>query len=140
MLITHISQVHFIGLTFAQRGVAFRIRFSTARAGKNIVWDYSKRLISGSIVALTPADDYFQTKCIVGTVAARPLDDVKKQPPEVDIFFARAEDGEFDPHKEWTMVESRDGYYEASRHTMSALQKMSAERSAVAPGLDIQGD
>lgn len=64
----------------------------------------------------------------MGIVAARPLDGVKKQPPEVDIFFSRAEDGEFDPHKEWTMIESRDGYYEASRHPMAALQKISTER------------
>lgn len=92
------------------------------------MWDYSKRLISGSIVALSPAEDCFKCKCVIAVVAARPLDGVKKQPPEIDIFFARAEDAEFDPHKEWIMVECRNGYYEASRHTMTAMQKMANER------------
>lgn len=92
------------------------------------MWDYSKRLISGSIVALSPARDCFRSKCIVAVVAVRPIEGVKKHPPEVDLYFARPEDAEFDPHVEWIMVEARSGYYEASRHTMSALQKMTKER------------
>lgn len=120
--------MHIIGATFAQKGVAFRVQFSTRRAGKNIVWDYSKRLLSGSIVALSPAHDCFRSKCIVAVIAARPSEGVKKYPPEVELYFARPEDAEFDPQKEWIMVESRNGYYEASRHTMSALQKMTKER------------
>ena len=64
----------------------------------------------------------------MATVAARPLENVTKNPPEVDIFFARPEEIEFDPQKEWVMVQSHSGYYEASRHTMTALQKMTKER------------
>lgn len=92
------------------------------------MWEYSKRLISGSIVALSPANDFFRSKCIVAVVAARPLDGVKQQPPQVDLFFARAEDADFDTQSEWVMVEARTGYYEASRHTMAALQRMTRER------------
>ncbi|KAL2002464.1 hypothetical protein VTN02DRAFT_6731 [Thermoascus thermophilus] len=121
------EKVYITGVTFAQRGLAVRVQFSTARAGKNIVWEYSKRLISGSIVALSPANDLFQSKCVVAVVAARPLDGVKQQPPQVDLFFARAEDADFDPQREWVMVEARTGYYEASRHTMTALQRMTME-------------
>lgn len=106
------------------------MQFSTERAGKKIVWDYSKRLTSGTIVALSPANDVFNTKCVVAVVAARPLESLKIHPPEVDLFFACAEDAEFDYQQEWIMVESRSGYYEASRHTMAALQKLSSERSA----------
>lgn len=121
------TQVHIVGITFAQKGMAFRVQFSTNRAGKNIVWEYSKRLISGTVVALSPARDCFRTKCVIAVVAARPLEGVKLQPAEVDLYFARAEDAEFDPQKEWIMVESRTGYYESARHTMTALQKMAKE-------------
>ena len=65
---------------------------------------------------------------MVAVVAARPLEGVTKTPPEVDLFFAHLEDMDFDPLKEWVMVESRSGYYEAHRHTMIALKKLSRER------------
>lgn len=122
------QQVYITGITFAQKGVAIKVRFSTARAGKNIVWEYSKRLISGNIVALSPSSDCFQSKCAVAVVAARPLEGVKQQPPEIDLLFSRAEDADFDPQQEWIMVEAKTGYYEAHRHTMTALQKMARER------------
>lgn len=115
-------------MTCAQAGIAFRVQFSTIRAGKKIVWDYSKRLTTGSIVALTPAEDVFRTKCVLAVVAARPLEGLKVHPPEIDLFFARAEDAEFDYQQEWLMVEARSGYYEAARHTLTALQKLSSER------------
>ncbi|KAL5042678.1 hypothetical protein BDW71DRAFT_200334 [Aspergillus fruticulosus] len=122
------EKVYVTGLTFARRGLAFRIQFSTSRAGRNIAWECSKRLVSGSVVALSPADDAFQTKCVIATIAARPLEGVKQLPPEVDIFFANPSDADFDPQLEWIMVEAKQGYYEASRHVMTALQKLSHER------------
>ncbi|KAL4925742.1 putative DEAD box helicase involved in nonsense mediated decay [Aspergillus undulatus] len=122
------EKVYVVGLTFARRGLAFRLRFSTNRAGRNIAWEHSKRLVSGSVVALFPVDDAFKTKCVIAIIAARPLDGVKSSPPEVDIFFANPADADFDPQLEWTMVEAKQGYYEASRHTMTALQKLSQER------------
>lgn len=85
-------------------------------------------MIAGTAIALSPANDCFRKECIVGTVAARPLEGVKLQPAEIDIFFARPDEVDFDPHQEWIMVEARSGYYESSRHTMLALQKMSKER------------
>lgn len=120
--------MHIVGITCAQAGIAVRVQFSVARAGKNIVWEYSQRLTSGKIVALTPAKDAFRTRCIVAVVAARPLEGLKSQPCEIDLFFANADDAEFDCQQEWLMVESRNGYYEALRHTLTALQKMSSER------------
>jgi helicase required for RNAi-mediated heterochromatin assembly 1 len=120
-----------MGLTFAPKGVAARLQFSTARAGKNIVWEYSRRLIGGSIVALSPVGDHFKTKCIVAVIAARPLDQVKQQPHQVDVFFAHVEDAHFDRQQEWIMVEPRTGYYESLRHTMIALQKMTTEKYVI---------
>lgn len=125
---TYRAQVYIAGVTCAHTGVGFRIQFSTRRAGKNIVWDYSTRLITGSLVALSPADDVFQSKCVIAVVAARQLDRVKQQPPQIDIFWAQPNDAEFDPQVEWIMVEARNSYYEASRYSMRALQKLSKER------------
>lgn len=79
-------------------------------------------------MALSSAQDAFATKCVVAVIAARPLENVTKNPPEVDIFFAQPEDVDFDPQEEWLMVEARSGYFEAHRHTMTALQKLSKER------------
>ncbi|PGH16195.1 hypothetical protein AJ79_01962 [Helicocarpus griseus UAMH5409] len=121
------EKVHIVGLSCADNGIAMKLTFSTARAGKNIVWEYSPRLTTGNIVALTPASDMFKSKCSVAVVAARPLEGLKNVPSEIDIFFARAEDAEFDPQQEFVMVEARNGYYEASRHTLTALQKMGRE-------------
>ena len=36
---------------------------------------------------------------------------------------------EFDPMVEWLMVENRQSFYEAGRHTLAALQKMMREPS-----------
>ncbi|KAJ5653266.1 ATP binding protein [Penicillium lividum] len=121
------EKVHIVRVTAATRGLAFRIRFSTKRAGKKILWDHSSRLMAGSLVALSPARDSFSTKCAVATVAARPLDNVNKCPPEIDIYFACPEDIDIDFQQEWIMVEAKDSYFEASRYTLTALQKMAKE-------------
>ncbi|KAJ5745331.1 ATP binding protein [Penicillium odoratum] len=121
------EKVHIVRVTAAPRGIAFRIRFSTKRAGKKIMWDHSSRLMAGSLVALSPARDSFSTKCAVATVAARPLDNVNKYPPEIDIYFARPKDIDIDFQQEWVMVEAKDSYFEASRYTLTALQKMAKE-------------
>ena len=121
-------QVHIAGFTFADFGVAARIKFSTTRAGKKIPWRFSKRLLAGTLVALTPAKDNFQNKCIVATVAARPFAGVEDTPCQIDIYFSNPEQMEIDPQQEFTMVEAKTGYYEAARHTLRALQKLSSER------------
>jgi helicase required for RNAi-mediated heterochromatin assembly 1 len=69
----------------------------------------------------------FKSKAVVATVAARPLAALNQDPPEIDLFIARAEELEVDPATEWVMVEDRGGLYEAHRHTMLALQKMMRE-------------
>ena len=121
-------QVYITGITFAQQGIAVRVQFSLRRAEKRIRWEQSKRLMSGSIVALTTATDKFDNICKVGVVAARPLVGLQQNPPTIDIFFNCTDELEIDPQQEWLMIESRSGYYEAHRHTLRALQKMSIER------------
>ena len=122
------ERVYMLEYVFAMKGLAVRIQFSLRRVGKKVLWEQSKRLLQGSLIALTPADDMFKTICKVGIVAARPLSAVQQDPPEIDLFFPRPEDLEIDPHREWLMVESRIGYFESARWTLQALQKLSHER------------
>lgn len=91
------------------------------------MWEQSKRLIIGSLVVLTPVNDMFKHKAVVAIVAARLLSALEQDPPELDLFIARAEELEIDPAVEWVMVEDRRGLYEAHRHTLLALQKMMRE-------------
>ncbi|KAJ5146337.1 uncharacterized protein N7515_000901 [Penicillium bovifimosum] len=121
------EKVFITGITAARAGLALHIQFSTRRAGKNIAWTYSNRLTPGAIVALTPREDAFSKKCVPAVVACRMTENIEKDPPEVDIFLVEPEDMEIDPQQEWIMVEHRMGYYEATRHTMTALQKLSKE-------------
>ena len=69
----------------------------------------------------------FKSKAIVATVAARQLATLNQDPPEIDLFIARAEDLEIDPAVKFVMVEERSAYFEASRHTLLALQKMAEQ-------------
>lgn len=110
--------------------------FSTARAGKKIIWEQSKRLIAGTLIALSPIEDKFRQDCRIAVVAARPLAGVQANPPEVDIFFAIPEELEIDPLQEWLMVEARSGYFEAYRHTLIGLQRMAREEYAIMPSVD----
>lgn len=92
-----------------------------------MLWEQSKRLVQGTLIALSPANDMFKNICKVGVVAARPLSGVQSNPPEIDIFFGSPDEIEIDPQQEWVMVESSIGYFEAYRHTLSSLQKMGTE-------------
>lgn len=105
-----------------------KVEFSYENAGKRIRWEHSSRLRQGTIVALTPRNDMFNTICKVAVVAARPLaNGVELNPPRVDLYWARPEEAEFDPTINWVMVESRSGYWEAFRHMGVALQKLRSE-------------
>jgi helicase required for RNAi-mediated heterochromatin assembly 1 len=119
--------VYITALIFSPRGLATRVAFSLSRVKKHIRWEQSKRLITGSLVALSPVDDAFKTTCVLATVAARPLSALDQNPPEIDLFFARPEEQEIDPMKKWIMVECRTSFFEASRHTLMALQHMMRE-------------
>ncbi|OKL64232.1 hypothetical protein UA08_00707 [Talaromyces atroroseus] len=122
------EKVYITGITFCPKGIATKVSFSPARSGKNIVWQYSSRLIAGSMVALSPANDCFKTQCLVAVVAARPMDQIKERPSKVDLFFADDKEASFDPQQEWIMVQARSGYLESTRHTMKALQVMKNEK------------
>ncbi|KAL6167289.1 hypothetical protein ACJQWK_06727 [Exserohilum turcicum] len=119
--------VHIKSIVFSPRGLATRVAFSLGRVKKHIRWAQSKRLITGSLVALSPTDDGFKTQCVLAVIAARPISALEQNPPEIDLFFARAEDQEIDPMRKWIMVECRGSFFEASRHTLLALQHLMRE-------------
>lgn len=121
------AQVHICSVKCSPRGIAIRVTFSLFRTGKKILWEQSKRLITGGLVVLTPANDRFKTKAIVATVAARPLEGLRLNPPEIDLFIARPEESEIDPTQEFWMIEQRGSMYEADKHTLLALQRMMRE-------------
>jgi helicase required for RNAi-mediated heterochromatin assembly 1 len=64
---------------------------------------------------------------VLAIVAARPLSALEQNPPEIDLFFARPEDQEIDPMRKWIMVECRSSFFEASKHTLLALQHLMRE-------------
>lgn len=69
----------------------------------------------------------FRSRCVIATVGARPLSALEQDPPEIDLFFPRPEQMEIDPTETWIMVEERTGFYEAARHTLMALQRLTKE-------------
>lgn len=79
------------------------------------------------MVALSPAKDCFKSRCVIAIVAARPVEQVKRHPPLVDLYFANPDEAYFDPQQEWIMVQPRTGYLESVRHTMRTLQLMNDE-------------
>ncbi|KAI5208174.1 P-loop containing nucleoside triphosphate hydrolase protein [Aureobasidium subglaciale] len=118
-----------VGVTFSSMGLGIRMCFSTFRAGVKIDWTTSKRLTSGSIIALSPSSDKFQKKIIIALVGARPMELLNESPPKIDIFFPRPEETIFDPAEEYVFIEETSSYFEAQRHNMLALQRMTKEQT-----------
>ncbi|APA11365.1 hypothetical protein sscle_07g061350 [Sclerotinia sclerotiorum 1980 UF-70] len=124
------TDVHLVGIQLCHLGPAFRIEFSSDRAGKRIRWEQSSRLTQGSLVCLSPTSDMFRTVCKVGTVAARPIEGgLDRDPPQVDLFFGDDEDIILNPVDSYVMIQARVGFFEAYRHVLVALQKLTTEES-----------
>ena len=73
----------------------------------------------------------------MAVIAARPLEGLNHNPPEIDIFFAAPNEIQIDPQEEWLMVESRNGFYEGHRHTLQSLQMLAKERWGTQPRQEI---
>ena len=125
--------MYITGLTAAREGLAIKVEFSTRRSEKKIGWAQSKRLKTGTIVALTPVRNKFSSICIVAVVASRPMGTVDVEYPEkprIQLYVGNPDELEIDPQQEFLMVEASSGYWEAYRHILKTLQKMSDERYA----------
>lgn len=113
-----VFQVHIVGYTLASQGFAARVEFSYERARKRIRWRQSDRLKQGTILVMSTHRDMFKRICKVVVVAARPLEGLEQNPPQVDLYWAGPGDAEIDPQESWIMIEARSGYWEASRHML----------------------
>ncbi|RFU29613.1 hypothetical protein B7463_g6744, partial [Scytalidium lignicola] len=123
------TDVHIIGLRLSSVGAAFRVEFSSERAGKRIRWEQSKRLRTGTLVALSPSRDMFRTICKIAVVAARPISGgLDQNPPQIDLFWGDDNDADIDPNESYMMVESKMAYFEAYRHVLVAMQKLMTEK------------
>ena len=91
-------QVTFKGILLTRIGAAFRVEFSHERSAKQIRWEQSKRLVAGTIVALTPEKDMFRSICKIAVVAARPyVGGLDQNPPQIDLFWSDSDEAVFDP-------------------------------------------
>lgn len=82
----------------SRNGAAFRVSFNTERASKGIRWEQSKRLLQGTLVALSPSRDSFKSICKLAIIAARPfVGGLDQNPPTVDLYWAEPSEAEFDP-------------------------------------------
>ncbi|GAP86701.2 putative ATP binding protein [Rosellinia necatrix] len=115
------TRVFVQGYLMTRLGPMCRIQFSTERAEKKIRWTQTRRLRTGSLVALSSAKDNFRTLCMPAIIADH---DIRNSlvPPNIQIFWANTDDAILDPTMELVMLESRSGYFEAVRHCMVGLQ------------------
>lgn len=114
-------------------GPACRISFSTDRVQEPIDWRQSGRLTPGALVVLSPREDKFRTQCLVATVAGREIvgglepnllaGEAPDTPPRVDVFWPSTEHAILDPNVDMIMIETKSGYFESLRHTMTGLQQ-----------------
>ncbi|KAI0018017.1 P-loop containing nucleoside triphosphate hydrolase protein [Xylariomycetidae sp. FL0641] len=117
------TKVFVKGYLMTRLGPMCRIQFLTERSGKKIRWDQTRRLTTGSLVALSTATDGFRTTCIPAVIADHPIrEGLDQNPPTIQIFWANIEDAILDPNLELVMLEARSGYFEAMRHSMLGLQ------------------
>jgi helicase required for RNAi-mediated heterochromatin assembly 1 len=117
--------VRITGVTCSKRGIAVEVTFSTQRVGVRIDWEQTSRLMTGCLVALSR--DNFQSSCIVAIVAAHDIEKLKQNPPKIDLYISDADYLEIDPTMTFVMVENRNSFYEAQKHTMLALHRMAEE-------------
>ncbi|KAI1127248.1 P-loop containing nucleoside triphosphate hydrolase protein [Nemania abortiva] len=121
------TKVFVKGYLLTRLGPMCRVQFSTERAGKKIRWTQTRRLTTGSLVAVSTAEDSFRTICMPAVIADHPIrDGLDQTPPTIQIFWASTDDAVLDPTTELVMLESRSGYFEAVRHCMLGLQHVAA--------------
>jgi helicase required for RNAi-mediated heterochromatin assembly 1 len=80
--------------------VGFRVEFTPQ---KQIRWKSSKRLLQGTMVALS--SDNFKTQCKIAIVVGRGLSLLAQNPPAIELFWGDSEEAEIDPvHSEYKFL------------------------------------
>lgn len=109
-----------------------RVTFSAMRTRSRVNWSASQRLVPGTVVALSPILDNFETTCIVAVVAGRYdefiVSTVAPPPIDLEICDSQLVAGLMQPDQEYVMIEARSNYYEAVRHVMEGLKQTAQVR------------
>ncbi|KXJ90528.1 P-loop containing nucleoside triphosphate hydrolase protein, partial [Microdochium bolleyi] len=126
------TKVFIQGYLMTRLGPVCRVQFSTERAGAAIDWKVSTRLRTGSLVALSTVRDGFRSLCMPAVIADHYFEDgLDQNPPTIQFFWGDIKDAILDPLEELVMVESRHGFFEATRHAMTGLQHMATTPTAI---------
>ncbi|KAJ8126517.1 hypothetical protein O1611_g7120 [Lasiodiplodia mahajangana] len=121
------TKVFIRGYLLTRLGPMCRVQFSTEKAGKKIRWQQTRRLTTGSLVAISTSEDGFRTICMPAVIADHPIRDGLDQiPPTIQLLWANTDDAVLDPTIELVMLEARSGYFEAIRHCLVGLQHVAA--------------
>ena len=116
------EDVHVLTPVCLFTGMGFEISFSTKHFQKT-KWEYSRRLIFGSLLCLSNHDFREHSPIIFATVIKRDPDQLTKG--RLIIKFEGDVTGfDIDPSVKYTMVEST-AYFEAYRHVLLGLQQAS---------------
>ncbi|KAI9274618.1 RNA helicase [Phascolomyces articulosus] len=136
-------------LVFSPRHVGYRISFRLPYHVR-ISWPQSKRLIEGTLVLLSK--DSFEKDIKIATVVERGEEPVRGSNRfEYLITIHLERDNENDPlgfgdptlstEDKYVMLEATDGYFEAYRHILSTIQKISPSELPFSPYLvDVSKD
>ncbi|KAI5860952.1 P-loop containing nucleoside triphosphate hydrolase protein [Durotheca rogersii] len=117
------TKVFVKGYLMTRLGPMCRVQFSTGRSGKKIRWIQTRRLTVGTLVALSTAQDCFQTICMPAIISDHRVEGgLDQNPPVIHLQWTNLDDAVMDPNQELVMVEDRFGYFEAVRHSMVGLQ------------------
>ncbi|KAL5614285.1 hypothetical protein BROUX41_004395 [Berkeleyomyces rouxiae] len=132
------SKVRLQGLVADIQGISYRISFSVERSPTKIDWVSSKRLTAGSLVAISPISDNFNSKVTIAVVTKRSLEggllpDENEHAflaPRIDVSWSDEESAKFmlEPDQEMVMIQAgNSGLYEAVRHVMEGLKRWTKE-------------
>ncbi|KAK2142648.1 hypothetical protein LSH36_929g00011, partial [Paralvinella palmiformis] len=112
------TDVRYLGLSCSGKGILYHIQFNALKL-RRIKWEFSKRLIYGSLVCLS-SDDF--TTFMIGTVEER--DNKLLKEGMVDILVNDAHHHvDLDPFTVYKMVEC-SAYFEAYRYNLESLQEL----------------
>lgn len=100
-------------------GIVYQVRLSEKKA-KSINWDYSKKLLFGSIVCMS--NDFFQNQCLIGSICERDPKKLKKGIIciKFDIDLENQLNGHVDIGSNFIMLET-SAYFESYKYVLQAL-------------------
>ncbi|SAM02231.1 hypothetical protein [Absidia glauca] len=131
------ERVQLNALVYGSRQMLYRISFRLPYSAGRVSWPTSKRLIEGTLVLLSK--DNFEKDIKIATVVQRgeePMKGSNRFEFMVDICLERDNDEDLlgfgNPssidQNTHIMIEATDGYFEASRHILTIIKKIEAEK------------